>query len=371
MKRIGLIVNPIAGLGGRVGLKGSDGAEIQQRALKFGAVPRAANRAKEALQHLLPMQADLEILAYPGEMGENSARQAGFMPLVIGEIQADRTTAEDTQRAAKDMLRNSAVFLMFTGGDGTARDICSAVGTELPALGIPAGVKIHSAVYTTHPWAAGELTKSYLRAEADLRLAEVLDIDEEAFRQGRILPKLYGYLKVPYLRRFIQGVKAPSPLSESATLKAIAEDLSEWLKPDRIYIFGPGSTTQVIAKRLGLQKTLLGVDAFLDGKNIAADASEADLLHLFSDGLEVEIIVTPIGGQGCILGRGNQQISPAVIRKVGKTHIRVVSTPEKIHALYGHPLWVDTGDLEVDAMLSGYIPIITGYKESVIYKVTA
>jgi len=138
-----------------------------------------------------------------------------------------------------------------------------------------------------------------------------------------------------------------------------------------LYIFGPGSTTHAVASHLGLKKTLLGVDAALNGEIEAEDASEADLLRLLSRNRSAEIIVTPIGGQGCIFGRGNQPISPDVIRMVGREHIRVISTPEKIQALNGHPLWVDTGDQGVDEMLSGYLTVISGYKESVMYKVTA
>ncbi|MFH1907002.1 MAG: ATP-NAD kinase family protein [Chloroflexota bacterium] len=368
---LGLIVNPIAGLGGRVGLKGSDGAEIQQKAREMGATPQAGERAVEALQVLLPLQPDLEILTYPAEMGADAAQKAGFAPRLIGAIAAGQTTAKDTQRAAKDMLQHGVTLLLFAGGDGTARDVCAAIGLELPALGIPAGVKIHSAVYATQPRHAGELAVAFLHGEAELRQAEVMDIDEEAFRAGRVSPRLYGYLKIPYLQRYVQGVKAPSQLSEPAALEAIAEDLAERMKPGWLYIFGPGSTTHAIAKHLGLEKTLLGVDAVLDGKIVAADANEADLLRLLEDDQPAEIIVTPIGGQGCIFGRGNQQISPAVIRKVGREHIRVVSSPEKIQALDGAPLWADTGDRAVDEMLSGYMAVITGYKESVMYKVTA
>lgn len=196
---LGLIVNPIAGLGGRVGLKGSDGAEIQQKAREMGAAPQAGKRAVEALQLLLPLQPNLEILTYPGEMGADAARQAGFAQHLIGAIAAGQTTAKDTQRAAKDMLQDGVTLLLFAGGDGTARDVCAAIGIELPALGIPAGVKIHSAAYATQPRHAGELAVAFLRGEAELRQAEVMDIDEEAFRAGRVSPRLYGYLKMPYL----------------------------------------------------------------------------------------------------------------------------------------------------------------------------
>jgi predicted polyphosphate/ATP-dependent NAD kinase len=371
MKRIGLIVNPIAGLGGRVGLKGSDGRDIQRKALELGASPQARERAALALQSLLLLGDEFELLTCPAEMGAQSARQAGFVPRVIGMLQAGNTTAEDTIRAACTMAANDVNLILFAGGDGTARDIYKAIGTDVPALGIPAGVKIQSAVYATSPRAAGELASAFLRGETELRTAEVMDLDEDAFRLGQVSPCLFGYLRIPYLQRYIPGAKAPSPLGESAILEAIAAELDGRMKPGWLYIFGPGSTTQALAHHLGLDKTLLGVDAALDGKIILPDASENDLLGLLSEYRPAGIIVTPIGGQGCLFGRGNQPISPAVIRKVGREHICVISTPEKIQALNGRSLWVDTGDRMVDEMLGGYFEVITGYKESLMYKVKA
>jgi predicted polyphosphate/ATP-dependent NAD kinase len=371
MKRIGLIVNPIAGLGGRVGLKGSDGEAIQQKAFELGAIPHASDRAVEALKYLLPMKADFEILTCPGNMGEIAVIQAGFTPHVIGDVPTDHTTAEDTMRVVKEMLRYDVSLLMFAGGDGTACDIYSAGGMEVPALGIPAGVKIHSAVYAIHPRAAGELARAFLQKKVELILAEVVDLDEEAFRQGSVSPRLVGYLRVPYLNRYVQGVKVSSTRTSSASVKAIAEDISERMEPGTIYIFGPGSTTQAITSYLGMGKTLLGVDAYLDGKLIASDANESGLLEISASNRPIEIVVTPIGGQGCIFGRGNQQISPEIIRKVGREHILIVCAPEKLDALKGRPLWVDSGDYEVDKILSGYLPIITGYKEYAMYKVAS
>jgi predicted polyphosphate/ATP-dependent NAD kinase len=334
-------------------------------------MPRASDRAIEALKCLLYTKTDLDILTCPGSMGEIAVTQAGFHPHLVDAFQAKPTTAEDTRRAAKEMLQKDLSLLMFTGGDGTARDIYSICGTEIPVLGIPAGVKIQSAVYAIHPCAAGELAATYLQSKVETILAEVVDLDEDAYRQGRVSPRLYGYLRVPYVKRYIQGVKVSSTMRSSACLKGIAEDISERMEPGTIYIFGPGSTTQAIAMYLGMDKNLLGVDAYLDGKLIASDANESELLKILSRNQPVKIVVTPIGGQGCILGRGNQQISPDVILKVGKTGLLVVCTKEKLDALKGRPLWVDTGDCEVDKTLCGYLPIITGYKEYVMYKVSS
>ncbi|MEJ2209648.1 MAG: ATP-NAD kinase family protein [Anaerolineae bacterium] len=369
-KELGLIVNPVAGLGGRVGLKGSDGAEIQCRARAMGAEPHAGERAAEALERLRRVE-DLSIVTYPGEMGEDAARAAGFEPVVIGQVEAGATTAADTQEAARKMHARGVDLLLFAGGDGTARDIYEAVGLEQPALGIPAGVKIHSAVYATHPRSAGELAALFLQGQvSSLREAEVMDIDEDAFRAGALQARLYGYLTVPYRSSLVQSQKVPSS-GEAAAQAAIAEDVAGKMEPGVLYIVGPGTTTRAIASELGLDKTLLGVDVVLDGALVARDANETDLLKLLDGhaGREARIVVTPIGGQGYLFGRGNQQLSPRVIRRVGADHVLIVSTPDKLHALGSRPLLVDTGDREVDEMLSGYRMVVTGYNERAVRKV--
>lgn len=362
-------MNPVAGIGGRVGLKGSDGAEVQQRAQALGAVPQAQARAAQALERLGRLAGELELLTYPGEMGGDIARQCGFSPEVLGTIRPGRTGAEDTRRAAREMRDREVALLLFAGGDGTARDIYEAVGEDLVVLGIPAGVKIHSAVYATHPAAAGELAALYLEGRADgVREAEVMDIDEEAFRQGSLSAQLYGYLRIPARSGLVQGQKVPSA-GEEASVAAIAIDVVEKMEPGVLYILGPGTTVRAIAAELGVSKTLLGVDAVLDRALLLADANEAQLLALLQ-GHPAKIVVTPIGGQGFLFGRGNQQISPRVIAAVGRENIVVVSTPDKLHALGRQPLLVDTGDPAVDAMLSGYQLVVTGYNERAVRKTT-
>jgi predicted polyphosphate/ATP-dependent NAD kinase len=366
---LGLIVNPVAGIGGRVGLKGSDGVEIQKKALALGAVPQSLKRAIQALERLKPVD-ELEIITYPGEMGEEAARACGLEPTVIGSIKPGETTPEDTMNAAREMLRLRVGLLLFAGGDGTARDIYNAIGEELPALGIPAGVKIHSAVFGANPISAGDLATSYLLGKvSNLREAEVMDIDEEAVRRGVVSAKLYGYLKVPFQRRLLQGLKTPSSPGEQTAMAAIGADVVSNMEDGWLYIIGPGTTTRAITSSSGLDKTLIGVDVVSEGKLVAADVNESQLLELL-EGRKAKIIVTPIGGQGYIFGRGNQQISPKVIEKVGKENIIVASTTGKIHSLGGRPLWVDTGDREVDEMLSGYIRVTTGYNERIIYRVS-
>jgi predicted polyphosphate/ATP-dependent NAD kinase len=377
MSKLGLVVNPVAGRGGRVGLKGSDGAEIQARARALGAEPRAQERAVAALEKLARVD-DLEIVTYPCEMGADAARACGFEPEVMGRIVPGETTAGDTRQAARQMHERGVDLLLFAGGDGTARDIYEAVGLEQPALGIPAGVKIHSAVYATNPASAGRLAALYLQGRVEgLREAEVMDIDEDAFRQGSLQARLYGYLQIPFRTSLVQSGKVPSS-GEAASLAAIAEDVAAKMEPGSLYILGPGTTTRAIAQELGVDKTLLGVDVVRVGSGggpvelVAADVNESVLLELLTahDG-QARIVVTPIGGQGYLFGRGNQQISPRVIERVGRDHVVVVSTPDKLHALGTQPLLVDTGDRAVDEMLAGYVLIVTGYDERAVRKVSA
>ncbi len=184
---------------------------------------------------------------------------------------------------------------------------------------------------------------------------------------GKVATRLYGYLSVPYRPHMLQNRKAPSLAADSARLEAIAAAVNEAMEPGWFYVLGPGTTTRVIADRLGCPKTLVGVDVYTREGVIELDVSEGRLLELLKD-KPAKIIVTPIGGQGFIFGRGNQQISPEVLRRVGRENILVVSLAEKLNALQGEPLLVDTGDPDVDAMLAGYWNIIVGYRERVVYR---
>ncbi len=366
-----MIVNPVAGLGGRVGLKGSDGLDIQKKARELGALPVSIDRAIEALQGLSPARDMVELITCPGEMGEWAAARCGFSPTTVGPIRPGETTAEDTRNAAREMRAMGVGLLLFAGGDGTARDIYEAVGDTVPALGIPAGVKIHSAVFGINPSSAGRLALQFLMGDVStLRDGEVMDLDEEAYRQGIVSPRLYGYLRIPYERRLVQARKSPSPAAQEVTLDAIAFDVIDRMLDDHLYLIGPGTTTRPILTNLGLEKSLIGIDVLRGRELIVADANEADLLRLIENH-PAKIVVTPIGGQGYIFGRGNQQFSPPVLRKVGKENIVVVSTLDKILSLNGWPLLVDTGDQETDQALSGHIEVVTGYGERIIYRVSA
>jgi len=359
-RRVGLIVNPVSGLGGRVGLKGSDGAAVQQRALELGAVPRALDRTTEALARLRPIAGQFEFVTYPGEMGEEAARRSEFDPEVIGAIVPGRTTAEDTRAAACEMQRLGVELLLFAGGDGTARDVSDAVGQDLVVLGIPAGVKIHSAAYAISPAAAGELARAFLEGKtAGMRESEVVDVNEDMLRRGVVSTTLYGILRVPDDVRRIQGAKAVSSESDAASAAAIAKHVVDRMDEDTVYIVGPGTTTRAILTELGIKKTLLGVDVIHRGKLLVSDANEAQLLELL-DEQPARIIVTPVGGQGYLLGRGNQQISPDVLRLVGVESVIVIATPEKLNRLTTRPLLVDTGDADVDQALTGHVRVVCG-----------
>ncbi len=372
-ERLGLIVNPIAGMGGRVGLKGTDSIEIVREAVRLGGRPEAPRRAVVALEQILrSLGSGLEILAAPGRMGADEAEEAGFAPVVAGEP-APETTAEDTARAAIAMKEAGVGLILFAGGDGTARDIHRAIGDAVPVVGIPAGVKMHSAVYATSPRAAASLAGRFLLdPDLPLREVEVMDIDEEAFRQGSVSASLYGYMKVPYIRNLVQGAKSGSDPSDEAALAAVAYEVAGRIDGERLYVLGPGTTLRAVAHQLGVEKTLLGVDLLCCGRLTDLDVTAGRLEEAVrGNEHKTTIVVTPIGGQGHIFGRGNQQISPSVIGAVGRDAVLVVATTTKLAALRGRPLLVDTGDPEVDDMLSGYARVVTGINMESVYRVSS
>ena len=372
-KKLGLIVNPIAGMGGKVGLKGTDGTETLQEAIKLGATPISPARTTEALRGLTDAKNEFELITCPSEMGEDEAKECSFTPRVIGTVKKGSTSAADTKNAAREMLELRVDLILFVGGDGTARDLCDAVGQKVPTLGVPAGVKIHSGVFAVRPVKAGELVLKFFQNEARLMEAEVMDIDEDAFRQGNLAAKLYGYLRIPYELESVQPTKSGSSpaLDQKINQQAIAKYVVELMDDDWCYVLGPGTTTRTIAEELRISKTLLGVDFVHRGKILASDVNEQQLLQLIA-GRKVKIIVSPIGRQGFIFGRGNQQISPKVIRNVGVDNIWILATSDKLASVQGgKTLLVDTGDNEVDGMLSRYSRVITGYREEAVVKISS
>ncbi len=369
---LGLIVNPIAGMGGSVGLKGTDTAAILSEARARGARPQAATRAAVVLEALAAARPGLGLLAAPGEMGEGIAREAGLNPSVVGAPAEGETGAADTRAAAEAMAAAGARLIVFAGGDGTARDMAAALGDRVPVIGVPAGVKMHSAVYATSPRAAADLALRALAQDIEARPREVMDIDEEAFRAGAVSAKLYDYLPVPYAPDLMQSVKAGGVSSDRVALSGIAAEIASRMEAGRLYLLGPGTTTRAIADALGLSKTLLGVDLVRDGAVIGADASEEAILRTLAESPPGGgIVVTPIGGQGHFLGRGNQQIGARVVRAVGLDRLLVAATPEKLASLHDSTLHVDTGDPALDQALSGWRRVITGRGNETVCRVAA
>lgn len=370
--RLGFIINPVAGMGGSVGLKGTDGEAIVHEAIHRGARPTAGQRATRAIVRLAASLPQVDVLTVAGPMGEQVAREAGIEPSVLNLSHAGSSTGVDTRMAAQSMADLGVDLILFAGGDGTARDILSASGDAVPMLGVPAGVKMHSAVFGTTPANAGDLAALFLSGSrrAPLRDAEVMDLDEDAIRAGRLMAHLYGYARSPFERHLMQNAKAGSVPGENETLDAVARQVADGMQDGKIYILGPGTTTRRLADVLGIPATLLGVDAVLDRAAIGHDLNEQGLLRLI-ERREAEIIVSVLGGQGSLFGRGNQQISAEVIRRVGRDNITVISTVEKLINLPAGTLQVDTGDPEIDAMLTGHIPVITGPHRTMLVKVRA
>ncbi|MBD0410159.1 ATP-NAD kinase family protein [Pseudoalteromonas distincta] len=366
--KLGLIVNPVAGLGGTVALKGSDGANTAAKAIELGAEPKANSRTKAALEVLLPYKERLTIYTVNGDMGEQTAKALGFNVEVVYNTSA-RTTPDDTEQAAK-ILKNFGVDLvLFAGGDGTARNICHAIEDTIPVLGIPAGCKIHSGVYAITPKAAGRVVEMLVKGElVTLADADVMDIDEDAFRQGTVKAKRYGEMQTPSEVRYMQAVKNGGKETDELVLADIAAHVVSQMDEDTFYIMGSGSTVEAIMEEMGLENTLLGVDLIKDQTLVAQDLTAKQLLELTHD-QSTKLVITLIGGQGHIFGRGNQQLSPALIRAIGKENIIVVATKTKLQALNGRPLICDTGDDELDDELTGYIKVTTGFNDHIMYAV--
>jgi predicted polyphosphate/ATP-dependent NAD kinase len=352
---IGFLINPIAGMGGRVGLKGTDGIYIE--ALRRGARPGAALRALSTLR--LIKDIPISFLTCGGEMGEDSLRASGISAFQVVYRYTDSSSAQDTQDACRKFLQQEVSLILFCGGDGTARDVFSVVGDRVPMLGIPAGVKMYSAVFGINPSSCAEIIRSLKTAV--LRDSEVVDVDEEAYRKGVLSTKLYGYARVPSLPlRAQMGKQEYAAPDEEGAKKDIALFITEIMQDDTLYILGAGTTTEEIARRLGIPKTLLGVDMVQKGTLLARDADEQTLLFLLERVEKAKIIVSPIGAQGFVLGRGTQTISPAVIRKVGVANVIVVATPHKLAGT--RTLYIDTGEESLDRLFGDSILVISGYR---------
>jgi predicted polyphosphate/ATP-dependent NAD kinase len=374
MPRLGLIVNPIAGMGGRVGLKGTDGADVLARAHDRGAVPDAPQRADRALGRLERQCPDLSLVTAAGPMGADIAAGHAFAREVLRRVRrgTETTTADDTRAAAAELVRRAVDLILFAGGDGTARDIHDVVGESVPILGVPTGVKMHSGVFASTPETAGEVAASFiaLTPRAPVRQADIVDVDEDAVRAGTISTRIYGAARVPDDRLRVPGPKSTAAPSDEIALEAVCAAVADGLDPRRIYVLGPGTTTRRVMQRLGLPKTLLGVDAVRAGRLLGADLGERELLGLIGDE-PVTVVIGVVGGQGALLGRGNQQISPAVLRRVGAENIEVIAGLRKLLELDAAVLHVDTGDPELDQLLCGYRRVHVAPRRTLVCRVAA
>ncbi len=359
-RRLGFLVNPVAGLGGRVGLKGTDG--LVAEAVAKGAAPVAPGRAQEFLDHLLPSLGGVGVKWYTasGSMGGDLLPAAK----VVHRPKTKRTTATDTIRTVEAFLREGVEAVVFVGGDGTARDVLGVVEARVAMVGVPAGVKMYSAVFATSPSAAAKLLQIWLREGLEVGEAEVLDIDEEAYRRGEWRVRLEGTALTPQEPSLVQrGKDLADPAPEAEHLEALATHLKEMMasEPDSLFLVGPGGTLRGVASIIGLPKSLLGVDAWAGGKAVALDLDEAGILDLLCQYPGRRLVVSPIGAQGFVLGRGNLQLSPEVLRRVGSSSLVVVATPSKLDRT---PLLrVDTGDPRLDLELRRrrYLPVLVAY----------
>ncbi len=377
--KLGFIINPVAGIGGSVALKGSDG--MAKQAIELGAVPQANARAALALEVLTPYKNDIVILTASGSMGEQCALALDFSVEVVYQCINDKTQSTDSQLTANALLTKEADIILFAGGDGTARDIAGVVTTgqeyqPIPVLGIPAGCKIHSGVYAITPKAAGRIIELMVTKElVTLTTGDVMDIDEHLFRDGIVKAKRYSEMKIPSELRYVQAVKSGGKESDELVLQDIAANVIEEMNDhdEHQFIIGSGSTTAFLMDELGLANTLLGVDIVSHHSLTNRDVTEAELYQAITDFQGVsKLVITLIGGQGHIFGRGNQQLSPRIIRAViaqtGNTdNIIIIATKAKLAALENKPLVSDTGDSELDQVLTGFMTVTTGYKDQVLY----
>jgi predicted polyphosphate/ATP-dependent NAD kinase len=364
--KIGFIVNPIAGMGGKVGLKGTD--HVFKEAVKRGAKPVAPGKAMEFLQKLKQNigNVKVEVLTCPLLMGEDESKAASFSTETLPMNLETNTTAEDTKNAVKLLTAKKVDLIVFVGGDGTAKDIHDAMqgSGAIPVLGIPSGVKMYSGVFAVNVADAVEVVLAFVRKEAETAEFEIMDADEDGVRSDVFAVRLHGFLKTPFVPMHVQGSKQVSPetIDEKDNQVAIARFVIEELQPNATLILGPGTTIKCVAEQLGIDKTLLGVDIYAKGE-VFLDVNEKKILSIVKDWNNTWILLSPIGHQGILLGRGNQQISSEVVKHVGKERIIVAATKSKLQSIEGSILRVDTGDAEVDNMLKGYIRVVTDYRE--------
>lgn len=374
---IGVLVNPVAGVGGPAGLSGSDGAEIQRLAASLGSTPRAGERMRLALSELAARYPGLEVLTVAGSMGEDAVRSAGLTGRVVHTPQGGSATGPaDTTAAVSALAAAGAQLVLFAGGDGTARDVAAALPEGAAALGVPSGVKMYSGVFAVAPRAAGATAAAWLDGNVPTVLRDVLDIDEHALRRERVQARLFASMRVPVISGRTQARKSSTVAGEHAAILAAARGVVERMHDGLSYAIGPGGTMQEVAKLLGYDKGPLGVDIVRPevirggGEPEVRNASERQLLEAAWGG-QLRVVVSIIGGQGFVLGRGNQQLSAAVLRELYPRDLIVVAPEQKLIDLRGQPLLIDSGDPDTDARFSGIVRVVTGIGTHSLYRMRA
>ncbi len=371
MVRLGLLVNPDAGLGGRLGLKGSDGqAEL---ARSMGAEDRSGPRMRAMLEHFSSIHRagfeDISWVTSEGRMGTEWLPEAEIGSISTVHSSSGGTSAADTQDAVNSLLESEINLLVYAGGDGTTRDVVAALESaespETPVIGVPTGVKMHSGCFAASPKAAAEALSSWLIGDLLLASTEVLDLDEDLYRQGKWVVRLYAEAITPSSPRWMQGSKQRIEASgEEDTTEGLADHIRELLvSDDRMLIWGSGGTLRKIAQMNEFEPTNLGIDATIGNEQVGTDLSESDLLELLSehDG-PTTLLLSPMGGQGFLIGRGNLQLSPQVLRLIGIENILGVVTPAKLLSV--RRLRIETGDPELDADFADmrYMKVLQGYR---------
>ena len=369
--KIGFLINPIAGMGGKVGLKGTDG--VLDQAIELGAKPVAQEKARKMLSHLQEIYPEkINWITCDGDMGANALEKAGY-EFAVAYNGMNKTSQNDTLAAAKAFMEFGVDLIVFCGGDGTARDIVSVVEKNIPVLGIPSGVKMYSGVFGVSPARTAEVLDGFLKEELGLAEVEIMDLDEDKYRQGDWSVRLYYSANTPFESTLVQSSKM---MIEAASDEDIKDEIGEYIEelvseePDTLFLLGPGGTLEFIGNMLKVEKTLLGIDAVSGGQQVGKDLNEEGILKLFENYNKYKLILSPIGAQGFVLGRGNLQLSPQVIRKIGRENIMIVSTPAKLQRT--PVLRFDTGDTELNKELSGrgWFSVVIGYRLSRLAEVS-
>jgi len=372
--KVGFLVNPIAGMGGRVGLKGTD--NVVNKAIDLGAKPIAPKRAKEMLDEFTSIFSSYDKLIWctaSGIMGADLLTDSGIKNIkILYDIKSKKTSASDTENICKIFLEKKVDLIVFCGGDGTLRDIFSIIGNKIPVLGIPSGVKMHSGAFGINTVATAKIFKNFIKNNLTVGDIEIMDLDENLYRKGQWEIKLYGVAKGIVEPTYVQvGKSTFEEVSDNLIKDELAEHISEELDNNKefLYLFGSGGTIDYIAKKMNLENTLLGIDAIFKNKNLKKDLNEKQMLELFKKYDKIKLILSPIGSQGFILGRGNLQLSPEVIRKIGIENIIVISTPSKL--AHTPIIRVDTGDKKLDKEFAEleFIIILIGYRFSRVVKI--